>query len=73
MRLLRALALLSLVLTACSGPAASGGASGSGSVELRLGYFPNVTHATAIVGVQEEGIFADKLQRSNWIVRSTAS
>jgi NitT/TauT family transport system substrate-binding protein len=60
MRLLRALALLSLVLTACSGPAASGGASGSGSVELRLGYFPNVTHATAIVGVQE-GIFADKL------------
>ncbi len=29
-------------------------------VELRLGYFPNVTHATAIVGV-EEGFFADAL------------
>ncbi len=29
-------------------------------VELRLGYFPNVTHATAIVGVAE-GFFADAL------------
>src|SRR5262245_64879936 len=27
---------------------------------LRLGYFPNVTHAPAIVGV-EEGLFADAL------------
>ncbi len=27
---------------------------------LRLGYFPNVTHATALVGV-EKGIFADAL------------
>ena len=30
------------------------------TVTLRLGYFPNVTHATAIVGV-ENGIFQDKL------------
>jgi NitT/TauT family transport system substrate-binding protein len=29
-------------------------------VTLRLGYFPNVTHAAAIAGV-EKGIFADKL------------
>jgi sulfonate transport system substrate-binding protein len=29
-------------------------------VTLRLGYFPNVTHATALVGV-EKGIFADAL------------
>ena len=29
-------------------------------VNLRLGYFPNVTHAAAIAGV-EKGIFADKL------------
>ena len=29
-------------------------------VTLRLGYFPNVTHATALVGV-EQGIFADAL------------
>ena len=27
---------------------------------MRLGYFPNVTHATALVGV-EKGIFAEKL------------
>ena len=30
------------------------------SVTLRLGYFPNVTHATALVGVQG-GVFAEKL------------
>src|SRR5947207_7988319 len=29
-------------------------------VTLRLGYFPNVTHASAIAGI-EKGIFADKL------------
>jgi NitT/TauT family transport system substrate-binding protein len=39
--------------------AASGGTSGE-KVTLRLGYFPNITHATALVGV-EKGIFADKL------------
>ena len=32
-------------------------------VELRLGYFPNVTHATAIVG-DREGIFAEALGES---------
>ena len=32
----------------------------SGPVTLRLGYFPNITHAPAVVGV-EKGIFADKL------------
>ncbi len=32
----------------------------SGPVTLRLGYFPNVTHASAIVGV-ESGIFEKKL------------
>ena len=39
--------------------AGTGGSSG-GKVTLRLGYFPNITHATALVGV-EKGIFADKL------------
>ncbi|MGH9004338.1 MAG: ABC transporter substrate-binding protein, partial [Acidimicrobiia bacterium] len=29
-------------------------------LDLRLGYFPNVTHAAAVAGV-EKGIFADKL------------
>jgi NitT/TauT family transport system substrate-binding protein len=32
----------------------------SGALEVRLGYFPNVTHATAIVGV-ERGLFAKEL------------
>lgn len=59
MRFRRFLSLLLVAgLVACSGPNGSG-ASGEG-VALRLGYFPNVTHATAIVGI-ERGIFADKL------------
>jgi len=32
----------------------------SGPVTLRLGYFPNLTHSTAIVGI-EQGIFQSKL------------
>ena len=45
-------------LAACAGGGSSGG--GGDQVTLRLGYFPNLTHATPIVGV-EKGIFADKL------------
>jgi sulfonate transport system substrate-binding protein len=61
------------VAAACSSsskPASSTAASGSssaattpsstGSVTLHLGYFPNLTHATALVGVHE-GIFAKAL------------
>src|SRR4051812_6474647 len=44
---------------AAAGAAATSAASGQ-SVTLRLGYFPNITHATALVGV-DKGIFADKL------------
>ncbi|HEX8628503.1 MAG TPA: ABC transporter substrate-binding protein [Catenuloplanes sp.] len=45
---------------ACGGDdAAAPGAAGA-PVKLRLGYFPNITHAPAIVGV-EKGIFAEKL------------
>src|SRR5947208_7373354 len=47
---------LGLILAAC----ASGKAATGGSVDLRLGYFPNLTHATAIVGV-DKGIFARNL------------
>jgi NitT/TauT family transport system substrate-binding protein len=55
------LLFLSIVLAACSGPSAGAeGSLGADGVTLRLGYFPNVTHATAIVGV-ERGIFADNL------------
>jgi NitT/TauT family transport system substrate-binding protein len=41
-------------------PAAVGAAPKQGADSLRLGYFPNVTHATALVGV-ESGLFQEKL------------
>jgi NitT/TauT family transport system substrate-binding protein len=56
--------LLSLVLAACGSSSKNGantvGSAATGSVTLRLGYFPNVTHAPAIIGVQN-GTFATKL------------
>jgi NitT/TauT family transport system substrate-binding protein len=62
---LRTLATVAVLATATLGTAAAcgddgGGSGGSGPVTLRLGYFPNITHAPAIVGV-EKGIFAGKL------------
>ncbi|MCW2531378.1 MAG: transporter substrate-binding protein [Blastococcus sp.] len=64
----RTLALLTLVpvavaLAACGGTnnAGSADSAGSGTAdELRLGYFANVTHAAALIGV-DEGLFADEL------------
>ena len=38
-------------LTACGGNA---GGSQSGATTLRLGYFPNITHAPALIGVQNK-------------------
>jgi NitT/TauT family transport system substrate-binding protein len=61
--------VLALALAACGSssktgsPAASTGSTGSsssGATTLRLGYFPNVTHAPAIIGAQS-GSFAAKL------------
>jgi len=50
-----------LFAAACSGSGSEGGGSGGGGrVTLRLGYFPNITHATAIAGVGS-GIFARNL------------
>ena len=70
MRRLRAPALLLLAVsllaaTACSRaePAPSAPAepaAGGAATEVRLGYFPNVTHAPAIIGV-DEGLFAEEL------------
>src|SRR5687768_3502297 len=63
----RALALgtvLAGLLGACGGddagkpPAAAG--TEAAPTTLRLGYFPNITHATALVGL-EKGIYADAL------------
>lgn len=52
------LAITLAVLAGCG----SGGSppTAGGPVTLRLGYFPNLTHATAVAGV-EKGIFAEKL------------
>jgi len=65
--LLSLTAALTLVLAACgsssknaSSGTGAGSAGGSGSVTLRLGYFGNVTHAPALIGVTN-GSFAAKL------------
>ena len=50
-RLLASL-LVTLLVPACGG--------GDGAATLRLGYFPNITHAPALVGV-DDGIFARQL------------
>ncbi|TFV72977.1 ABC transporter substrate-binding protein [Blastococcus sp. CT_GayMR19] len=62
----RSVALLALlpvaaVLAACgSSSAADSADTGGAAGELRLGYFANVTHAAALIGV-EEGYLADEL------------
>lgn len=53
------LAVPVLLTAACGGSSSGAGSSSTtagASTNLRLGYFPNVTHATALVGV-ESGIF----------------
>lgn len=56
------LVVVALVSSACGGASAGEDPSDGGreATALRLGYFPNVTHAPAIVGV-EKGIFAEHL------------
>jgi len=52
---------MGLLAAACGGGGGgSSTAKSSGHVDLRLGYFPNLTHATALVGVAN-GIFAKDL------------
>jgi len=46
--------------TGSSSPGATGGGASGDAVTVRLGYFPNVTHAPALVGVQK-GFFKEKL------------
>ncbi len=53
---LAALAVVSLGLTGCGGEEAQG----ASPTTLRLGYFPNITHAPALVGV-EKGIIQQQL------------
>jgi NitT/TauT family transport system substrate-binding protein len=53
---------MGVLAAACGGGGggSSSTAKSSGHVDLRLGYFPNLTHATALVGVAN-GIFAKDL------------
>lgn len=53
-----AIATLTPLLSSCA--ASEGGEAADGDTVLRLGYFPNVTHAAALVGI-EDGILAEAL------------
>ncbi len=66
-----ALLALSLLALAGLGAGVAGAAKAAPEpVTLRLGYFPNVTHGSAIVGV-ESGIFAKKLGKNVTLKTST--
>ena len=54
------LGLVAAMMSGCASAAAEAGDGGAPVTELRLGYFANVTHAPALVGL-EEGLFADAL------------
>ena len=70
--LLLAAVTLAAACSSSSKPASSGTTSGGGSgrVTLHLGYLPNVTHAPAIIGLQN-GTFAKDLGRNVTIKTST--
>ena len=51
--------VLAATMAACSSDSSGGGGDGD-NTEVRLGYFPNLTHASAIVGI-EKGYFKDAL------------
>ena len=53
--------VLAVTLTACSGSSdATASSTSSAPAELRLGYFANLTHAAALIGV-DKGYFTDQL------------
>jgi NitT/TauT family transport system substrate-binding protein len=59
-RAVAALAVPLLLAAGCAGGSAGADADGGALDRVRLGYFPNITHATAIVGV-EQGFFQGEL------------
>ena len=59
-RSLAGLAVAAITLAAATTASAAPNGGGDESVTLRLGYFPNVTHASALVGV-EGGLFEENL------------
>jgi sulfonate transport system substrate-binding protein len=66
--MLAGLVLVALVAAACGKSDAA--SKSSGPVTLRLGYFPNITHAPAIVGL-EKGLFAKALSSNVTVQAST--
>lgn len=56
------LATLTVGLTACAGETS---VSANGDVDVRLGYFPNVTHAVALVGLARGTFQADLGKRAH--------
>lgn len=54
--------LIAATLAACSSSDSDSGGGGGDSAEIKLGYFPNLTHASAIVGI-EKSYFADALEK----------
>src|SRR5579859_5966670 len=60
MKALRALGLAALALVAIAACGSGAGAGDDAPLTIRLGYFPNLTHAPALVGL-EQGFFASAL------------
>src|SRR5262245_27605910 len=66
-----AVGVLATTLTACGSDDDSsdnasgdnGGSSGSDDYQVKLGYFPNLTHAPAIVGI-DQGFIDDKVKET---------
>lgn len=52
--------VVALLLAACGTAAQSAAPTDNGPLTLRIGYFPNLTHAPALVGL-ERGLFANAL------------
>src|SRR5487761_1664850 len=62
-RLLTAAAVATVALAAGCGSSGSSGSGGAAQVTLRLGFPANITHASALVGV-DKGIFAKALGKN---------
>ena len=67
------LALATVLLAACGQSSATGSSAGAAdkATTLRLGFFPNLTHAPALVGLQE-GLFTKALKEQGVTVTPTA-